>query len=246
MIKSHCHCFILQHRPQHCVICMYCMIRLRVMLKNLFWIELNCIIPSYQCAWSVSKGNAAQRPRPCRSLMELPQTLYTVQDPEKKPRWEPVAGVPSRAGQVECLCEERGRTKGSLRRCTWLTPACALAVDWLHCRPSGTKQKHCDMCLASAGLTGSSPWSVSPSRSSVMHTGGKEKHWLARLQASKRVFYWKFQWLKKQNKKKHIPACWFHTADCICNLVFFCGNAELRGGFCCVVSYRGQSPAVHV
>lgn len=97
--------------------------------------------------------------------MELPHLSYTVQHPQRTP----MAGVATHAVREECLCEDRKRTEGSLGRCTWLTPAAALAVDLLHCRPSGIKQKHCDTFSTLAGSTGSSPASVSPSPSSVIH-----------------------------------------------------------------------------
>lgn len=109
-----------------------------------------------------------------------------------------MAGVATHAVREECLCEDRKRTEGSLGRCTWLTPAAALAVDLLHCRPSGIKQKHCDTFSTLAGSTGSSPASVSPSLSSVIHI-----HKTHNPISTTESIFWINLLIKKTKKTKH-------------------------------------------
>lgn len=108
-----------------------------------------------------------------------------------------MAGVATHAVREECLCEDRKRTEGSLGRCTWLTPAAALAVDLLHCRPSGIKQKHCDTFSTLAGSTGSSPASVSLSPSSVIHIHKTHNP----ISTTESIFW--INLLIKKNKTKH-------------------------------------------
>lgn len=102
---------------------------------------------------------------PCSSWTKPPQMPYICHDPWQKLRMQPGGDV-----KGESLCEERKRTKGSLEMCIWPTPGAARAAGWLHCRPSGTSQKHCDVLSTSSGSDCSSPSSVSPSPSSVTYT----------------------------------------------------------------------------
>lgn len=109
------------------------------------------------------KVNAVPWLCPCRRWTERPRVPHTC----RGPRATPGAGVASRAVKEVRLYEAAERTEGSRGRCIWRAPAAAPVVDWLRCRPSGTRRRHCDMSSASADSSGSSPTSVSPSPSSA-------------------------------------------------------------------------------
>lgn len=82
---------------------------------------------------------------------------YVHRGPQNRPRAKPGDVVGTRDAIGVRLCEERRRTEGSLGRCIWLTPGAALVAGWLRCRPSGIRQRHCDMFSTSSGSAGPSP-----------------------------------------------------------------------------------------